>query len=387
MIVRRAAIGLFLLLAIQACTRPAAAPGPGAGGGPINYADRTNWLCWPGRSDACAADLTTTVLGVDGATSIEAFRADPQAPIDCFYVYPTVSRDPGPVASTKVEPEETGVVVQQAARLAAACRLYAPMYRQFTLSALGDAMRRGRAADTKLGYSDLKAAWTYYMEHENRGRGVVLVGHSQGARLLIQLIRSEVDGKPAQARLVSAILMGTVLPVPVGKDVGGAFRSIPLCRSTSQVGCAIAYGSYRDSNPAPPGGFFGRPPTWGLLGQAAACVNPANLAGGVGPAKAYFGVRAPGSLSPDFPWRRGKSIDTPFVTLPGLISAQCVRQGGFNYVSVHLNADPTSLRSGDIPTGGVPKAWGLHAIEANLFMGNLVDIVHDQGQAWVKKGQ
>jgi hypothetical protein len=385
-ILRRAAICLALLIVIQACSRPIATPGPGAGGGPVNYADRANWLCWPGRNDACAADLTTTVVRADSSTSIEAFRADPQAPIDCFYVYPTVSRDAGPVSSLKVQPEETGVVVQQAARLRAACRLYAPMYRQFTLSALGAAMRRGRAADTKLGYGDLKAAWTYYMEHENRGRGVVLVGHSQGARLLIQLIRDEIDSKPEQATLVSAILMGTVLPVPVGKDVGGGFRSIPLCRSTGQVGCAIAYGSYLDTRPAPPHGFFGRAPAWGLLGQEAACASPANLAGGAGPAKAYFGVRARGSLSPDFVWLKSKAIDTPFVTVPGLITAQCVRQGGFNYVSVHLNANPTSLRSSDIPTGDAPRAWGLHAIEANLFMGNLVDIVHDEGQAWVKKG-
>ena len=38
--------------------------------------------------------------------------------------------------------------------------------------------------------------------------------------------------------------------------------------------------------------------------------------------------------------------------------------------------------------GGVTlKDWGLHLIDADLFMGNLVDIVHDEGQAWVKKGQ
>jgi hypothetical protein len=348
-----------------------------------SYGDPADWLCWPGRADACAGDLNSTVVMADGSTTVERFRADPNPPVDCFYVYPTVSRDPGPVASMKVEPEEAGVVVQQAARLRAACRLYAPLYRQFTLNALGAAMRRGRAADTTFGYRDLKNAWSYYLAHENHGRGVVLVGHSQGARLLIQLIREEIDGKPAQARFVSAILMGAVLPVRRGKDVGGAFRAIPLCRSPSQVACAIAFGSYRETSPASPGGYFGRPPSWGLLGQEAACVNPANLAGGTGPAQAYFGVRAPGSASPDFPWLKGKTIDTPFVSVPGLVTARCVRQGGYNYVAVHLNADPASPRASDIPDGGAPRPWGLHPIEANLYMGNLVDIVRDEGRAWV----
>ena len=101
--------------------------------GPNDYGDKANWLCWPGRDDACASDLTTTVVKADGSTSIEPFKADPNAPIDCFYVYPTVSRDNAVVSDMAVEPEERNVVIQQAARLRAKCRLYAPMYRQFTL--------------------------------------------------------------------------------------------------------------------------------------------------------------------------------------------------------------------------------------------------------------
>jgi hypothetical protein len=44
------------------------------------------------------------------------------------------------------------------------------------------------------------------------------------------LIRQEVDGKPIQSRLVSAILLGATQSVPQGKDVGGAFQHLPLCR-------------------------------------------------------------------------------------------------------------------------------------------------------------
>ena len=107
------------------------------------------------------------------------------------------------------------------------------------------------AVDRALGYNDVVDAWNYYLQHDNNGRGVVLVGHSQGSGVLTQLIRNEIDGKPVQSRLVSAMLLGTSLPVPRGKDVGGAFKYIPLCRSASQTGCVIAYASFRSTIPPP----------------------------------------------------------------------------------------------------------------------------------------
>src|ERR1700730_17876398 len=81
---------------------------------------------------------------------------------------------------------------------------------------------RTLAIDLALGYNDVLNAWNYYLEHDNQGRGVVLIGHSQGSLVLTQLIKNEIDGKPLQSRIISALLLGTSLPVPRGKDVGGA---------------------------------------------------------------------------------------------------------------------------------------------------------------------
>ena len=366
---------------------------------PNDYADQANWLCWPGRDDACASDLTTTVVHADGTTAIEKFQADPNAPIDCFYVYPTVSRDPDVFSTMAIGPVERNVVIQQAARLRASCRLYAPMYRQFTLTALmwftqhppppGAPRPRGEGP----AFRDVKDAWAYYLAHENHGRGVVLVGHSQGSGVLGQLIATEIDGKPEQARLVSAILMGASLNVPVGKDVGGDFKSIPLCHSSTQLGCAIAYSSFRETSPPPPNSRFGLPhgpPQGGPPGMEAACVNPANLAGDWGEAKAYFGslIVLPGT--PKFDWLKDRPIETPFVAAPGLITAECVHTGPYHYLAIRLHPkDGPRARDipGDVVIGGaVLNDWGLHLIDANLFMGNLVDIVHDEGEAWLRRG-
>src|SRR5258708_10475984 len=104
---------------------------------PNDYADKANWLCWPGVTpNACDVDLSTTVVLAGGATRIEGFKPNPAAPIDCFYVYPTVSIDPGLLATMAKEPAELRVVEQQFARFGASCRLFAPVYRQLTLTAL-----------------------------------------------------------------------------------------------------------------------------------------------------------------------------------------------------------------------------------------------------------
>jgi hypothetical protein len=390
-----AGAGLVVSAAAFAQTPPAAPPAPPpADLQPNDYGNQANWLCWPGRQDACASDLTTTVVKGDGSTEVQAFHPDPHAKIDCFYVYPTVSRDPGMISDMTVKPEETNVVVQQAARLAAHCRLYAPMYRQFTLTALTYFMvhpptpgATPPAARPMVGYNDVKDAWNYYLAHENHGRGVILVGHSQGSGVLTQLIRNEIDGKPAQAQLVSAILMGTALAVPDGKDVGGAFANIPLCASPAQTGCAIAYSSFRETSLPPPDNTrFGRVRADGM---EAACVNPASLGGGSGPTHSYFGALIGGGSAGPYPWLKGKTIATPFVSVPDLITAQCVHSGPFHVLSIHINADPASPRASDIPGdvmfgGAVQKDWGLHLIDANLFMGNLVDIVGAESNAWVK---
>ncbi len=362
-----------------------------------DYANKANWLCWTGKpGDACAVDLTTTVVKADGTESIEKFAADPKAPIDCFYVYPTVSNDPGAVSTMNIGPEELSVVKAQLARFGSKCRIYAPMYRQFTLTALR-AMIAGKPvagstdpAARQVGYNDVLDAWTYYLEHENHGRGVVLIGHSQGSGVLTQLISKEIDGKPVQDKLVSAILMGTRLPIDKGKETG-LFKTIPQCKQASQTGCVIAYSSFRDTIPPPPNSRFGKAPS---DTQVAACENPANLAGGPGELHAYLSNSAPisGAAAPKTVWVKGKSNPTtPFISVPGLLTGTCVDKNGFSYLEVHVNAVPTDPRTdtieGDVvgPDGKIMEDWGLHLIDANLVMGDLVDVVGAESKVWLAK--
>src|SRR5262245_18944219 len=147
---------------------------------PNDYGDGKAWLCRPGRHDACDVDLTATVIAANGALTREGWTADPNAPIDCFYVSPTVSTDPTPNSDMNADPAELNVVRQQFARFGSKCRLYAPLYRQVSLAGLRQMMAGGGASlDRGIGYDDVRNAWHYYLEHDNKGRGFVLVGHSQ----------------------------------------------------------------------------------------------------------------------------------------------------------------------------------------------------------------
>lgn len=360
-----------------------------------DYADKADWLCWPGATpNACEVDLTTTVVETGGATHVETYKPDAHPAIDCFYVYPTVSTDPGVLATMAKEAAELRVVEQQFARFGASCRQFAPVYRQFTLTALvafmtGHPLPGSTGERPTTPYDDVRDAWNYYLAHENHGRGVVLIGHSQGSGMLTELIKREIDGKPAQKLLVSAILMGTSLAVPDGKDVGGDFKSVPLCHSESQTGCAVAYASFRATSPPPANSRFGKPRTPGP-GLVAACVNPASLSGGDGELHAYLtsgahAIAAGAAPAPE--WSKGEKIETPFVSLPGMLWSKCESKDGYNFLAISIKPDESGGRTRDINgdvmfAGHVMTDWGLHLIDANLAMGNLVSLVRDEGRAW-----
>jgi hypothetical protein len=301
-----------------------------------------------------------------------------------------VSRDEAPNSDMAAGPGETEVARQQLARFGSACRLYAPMYRQVTLAALRQ-MLAGEQPPTnrEMAYSDVKAAWEHYLANDNAGRGVVVIGHSQGAGILTRLIAAEIEGKPAQGRLVSAILVGTNLAVGDLHDGGGSFRSIGLCRNAEEIGCVISYVSFRADVPPPAGSLFGKVEE---PDARAACVNPAELDGSGGQLKAILpaGAILFDELAPPAPWTtHNQEIETPFVTLPGMLSAQCVTRNGLRYLAVTLAADPLDMRtdtiSGDmVREGKVQPEWGLHLIDMNLALGNLVDIVKRQGAEWTR---
>lgn len=267
------------------------------------------------------------------------------------------------------------------------------MYRQVTLTALLGRLGGDEPAGADAGeiaYESVLDAWKHYVANDNEGRGVVLIGHSQGSSILRRLIQQEIDNDDVlRGRLVSAILLGSTVAVPEGQDVGGAFANIPLCRDAAQTACVISYASFLETAPPPPDSLFGR-----ASDGIAACTNPASLSGGRGTLRPYFeSDRTGGPFDErafvrivEEPWVADANLTTPWVTLPEFIEAECVVRDGFSYLEITVLAGPSDPRTDDIG-GDVPlPSFGLHIIDANLGMGDLVEIVGRQAEAYAAEG-
>ncbi len=357
-----------------------AAEAAGAATHAIGAASRTVWLCRPGQAgDPCAFSTAATSVAADGTKSTPASVTAPDAhDFDCFYVYPTVSTESGNNANLAIQPAEVGAAVAQASQFSRVCNVWAPMYRQATTAALtnGAAFKPSVIATA---YNSLLSAWRDYLAHDNDGRPVVFIGHSQGAAMLIKLLRSQVDPSPTlRKRMVSAIILGGNVQVPQGADVGGSFRNIPACQSASSTRCVIAYSTFGSTPPAD--ALFGRPGQGVSLqsgqttksGQQVVCVNPATFSTQAGALEPYFisQVSKGGRLG----------VTTPWVTFPGLYTAQCEQQGAATWLQVTTAAVPGDPR----PTvaNALGPAWGYHLQDVNLALGNLVADVASQEAAY-----
>ncbi|MCP5433436.1 MAG: DUF3089 domain-containing protein [Alphaproteobacteria bacterium] len=356
-----------------------ATAGPAPEGDRVDYGDPASWLCRPGRKDACASDQTATVVGPGGSLAVESAERAKAPGVDCFYVYPSVSRGSAPNADLAAGPGQAHAADIQLARFAAVCRLFAPLYRQATASAYRS--EEAIQAALALAMQDIRDAWHAYLAGDNRGRGVVLVGHSQGAAMLTELIKEEIDGGPGRDILVSALLGGQTVAVPDGEETGGEFRTLPLCREAGETGCIVAWASFL-AEPAPPSDSkMIRDPA---PGRHAACVNPAAPGGGPGPLKPYFLMEGPPGQG-GRPFVYGPGLKTRYLSVPGILRAECVREGGTSYLAVSVDVAEAKARglAGALTQTPASQTWyGLHTLDFPLTIGNLVDLVAAQAAAW-----
>jgi Protein of unknown function (DUF3089) len=356
----------------------------------------TVWLCKPGKKpDPCLQDRTATVVTYTGATRHESVQKPVKhgkPAIDCFYVYPTVSEQEGPNANLEIEPQETQIAIDQASRFSQDCKVYAPIYPQLTLKAINNP--GGVTLEDELkAYEGVLGAFLEYMHKFNKGHGIVLIGHSQGALMLENLIKQEFDPNPAlRKQLVSAVLLGGNVLVPEGQTEGVTFQHVPACTSATDTACVIAYSSFLKEPPE--NSFFGRPGSQLLEGgvvppgSQVLCVNPTLLkqTGGTGnlityaPTTPFPGTLGAGSPTP--------TASTPWVEAPGLYTAQCKNENGASWLQVTLSGSISEEvqkelgERNELAEELIGPEWGLHLYDVNIALGNLVNTVALQTQAY-----
>jgi hypothetical protein len=354
-------------------------------GSPVATAQaKTVWLCNGARAhDLCKPSLTTTILSNSGA--VEAIRrVKRQKPrVDCFYVYPTVSDDKTANSDLSIDPEERSIALYQAARYSQLCRVFAPMYRQVTLTQLLKGESTITAQARNIAYSSALSGWKAYLRGYNHDRPFVLIGHSQGSGILRKLIATQIDPNPKLRELmVSAIVLGGNVLVKKGEGIGGDFKHIPGCRTVTQTSCVIAFSTF--DAPVPPNSLFGRPAALNSGGPPAVvvlCALPGThrlstiLPSAPFAPSTVIGAASTGLGYPHF------SVHTPWVEFDHAYTGACSSANNAHVLQIkdlpgapHLNPIPDAT-------------WGLHLADANIALGNLVGIVADEVNAYFKRAR
>lgn len=258
------------------------------------YADPQMWIARPGtarnnpslwmpRLDPShpSAGAPTIAPGEEDSFRIPALTARGNAAV--FYIHPTshLTKHGWNAAMDDGEANRLARAFTrgQASVFAAAGDVWAPRYRQAAMGAFltRDAATAGRALD--VAYRDVAAAFDQFLHEIPAGRPIILAGHSQGALHLTRLLRERVAGKPLNARIAAAYVIGW--PISVAHDLPAL--GLPACTTPNSSHCIMAWQSFAE--PADPSmimdvydrtiGFDGR----SRRGSAMLCTNP--LSGGL----------------------------------------------------------------------------------------------------------
>ena len=280
--------------------------------------------------------------------------AAPTAPVDVFFVYPTVLFNDTDWIMDTTRPDMRAAAMEsittQASVFNGQANIYAPMYRQMNIAGLG--LSDAAAAPLQeIVHSDVWRALTYYLKYENNGRPFFLAGHSQGSMILTDLILEHWGSTGAESRLVAALLIGWSL---TSEDLD-AHPSVHMCRSSEQTGCVISYNTMAE----------GRQSVAPTLKDNALTVNPLSWT-----MDSAF-VPAKNNLGAVFFDKAG----TP-TTYPHFTSAQIV-DGGL--IVLPENVDLVSAKGGHFPEGVY------HAFDYSLFFENLKANIAERIHAFARQ--
>ncbi len=332
----------------------AASPAPSA----PDYATASSWVVWPGRSSS-ANIIPQGILG-----------SIPQNPaVDVFFIHPTTYLsnatwnarfDEGGATNLQLE---KGVLRYQTSVFNGCCRIFAPRYRQATISAF---LRPGpdSASAYDLAYGDVERAFDYYIANQNKGRPFILASHSQGSLHATRLLQARIIGNKAlRQRLVAAYVVGASLPENM------EYTGLPPCNSPRQTGCILDWNSTAPLVPLAIGRgimmTYGEGRYQSVGTKTWLCINPLTWrAKGIAPASVNRGALPFVANTADLP-----------PVMAGVTGATCSR----GRLVVKL---PRAKRKGFIDP--LTKLGSYHNHDYNLFYASIRDNAIDRAEAFVK---
>lgn len=271
-------------------------------------------------------------------------------PVDAlvFYIHPTSlfdrSRWNAKLGDRKVDAQADRFARVQASAFNLG-EVWAPRYRQATMGAMLTAKPEGQKA-LAVALGDVRAAFSAFLDatggREGR-RPIVLVGHSQGALLLMRLMQAEIAGTPLAGRIAAAYVVGW----PVGRERDLPALGLPACDGPDEAGCVLSWMSYGEpADPAETLRIYRR--DLGLDGtphgnDAMVCTNP--LTGGHGDAPASANL---GSLVP---------AGAEWTLVAGAVPARCGPEG-FLLVGPGPQVGSEVMPGNNYHVYDIPLFWG-----------------------------
>lgn len=165
--------------------------------------------------------------------------------VDVFFIHPTtythkIKADNAAIDDDYINAKtDYSTILYQASVFNGQCRIFAPRYRQASIKIFFDKNDNNRKKALGIAYADVAAAFTYYLEHWNNGRPIIIASHSQGSLMAEQLLRDFFEDKPLSTKLVVAYIAGWSLP----KEY---FTSLKMCTDSLQTGCICSWRTFRN---------------------------------------------------------------------------------------------------------------------------------------------
>lgn len=201
-----------------------------------DYSKAEHWASLPDKSDA--ADSIPNKSGLQNTQA--------SAEADVFFVYPTTfTQEPANQYHWNADVNDaelnhitqSGTILNQASIFNGSCRVYAPYYRQAHYYAFLTPTKSDATQALELAYTDVKAAFEYYLENFNEGRPIVIAAHSQGSVHGERLLKDFFDGRGLQKKLVVAYLVGRA----ISPD---AFKNIHPTEKPDEVGVWASWNTF-----------------------------------------------------------------------------------------------------------------------------------------------
>lgn len=207
--------------------------------GKPDYSDLNFWAAHPYKhdpSDSIPKPLLSTAVA--------------DSTIDVFFIHPTTytsaAKEFGnnaPVDNSDLNAKtDYSTILYQASVFNQAGRVFSPRYRQANLLSYFPKTSSDTAeaiAAFELAYQDIKTAFTYYLQHNNSGRPIIIASHSQGTTHAKRLLKEFFDSTALQNKLVAAYLVG----IPVETNL---FTNIKPCATPTQIGCICSWRTFKN---------------------------------------------------------------------------------------------------------------------------------------------